>query len=66
VLAKLAIRRRMIDASGRVVDLQVDGGINAETAPRAVAAGADLLVAGTAGFAGGPSAYAANITALRG
>lgn len=66
VLDKLAILRRMIDASGRAIDLQVDGGINAETAPRAVAAGADFLVAGTAGFAGGPSAYAANIGNLRG
>ena len=66
VLDKLAILRRMIDASGRAIDLQVDGGINAETAPRAVAAGADFLVAGTAGFAGGPSAYATNIASLRG
>ena len=66
VLDKLAILRRMIDASGRAIDLQVDGGINAETAPRAVAAGADFLVAGTAGFAGGPTAYAANIANLRG
>lgn len=66
VLDKLRILRRMIDAGGRTIDLQVDGGINVETAPRAVAAGADLLVAGTAGFAGGPSAYAANIIALRG
>ncbi len=66
VLDKLAILRRMIDDSGRAVDLQVDGGINAETAPRAVAAGADFLVAGTAGFAGGPSEYAGNIQRLRG
>ncbi len=66
VLDKVAILRRMIDDSGRTIDLQVDGGINAETAPRAVAAGADLLVAGTAGFAGGPSEYAANIARLRG
>ncbi len=66
VLDKLAVLRRMIDDSGRAIDLQVDGGINAETAPRAVAAGADFLVAGTAGFAGGPSQYAANIAQLRG
>ena len=66
VLDKVAILRRMIDESGRTIDLQVDGGINADTAPRAVAAGADLLVAGTAGFAGGPSEYAANIERLRG
>ncbi len=66
VLDKLVILRRMIDDSGRAIDLQVDGGINAETAPRAVAAGADFLVAGTAGFAGGPAEYAANIGTLRG
>ena len=66
VLDKLAILRRMIDDSGRAIDLQVDGGINAETAPRAVAAGADFLVAGTAGFAGGPTEYSANIGKLRG
>ena len=50
----------------RTVDLEVDGGINAETAPAAIAAGADVLVAGTAGFAGGAAAYAANIRRLRG
>ena len=66
VLDKLVVLRGMIDESGRAIDLQVDGGINAETAPRAVAAGADFLVAGTAGFAGGPSEYAANIERLRG
>jgi ribulose-phosphate 3-epimerase len=44
----------------------VDGGIDPETAPRAVAAGATALVAGTAVFRGGAQAYAANIKALRG
>ncbi len=48
------------------VRLEVDGGIDPETARQAVAAGADVLVAGTAAFRGGPSAYAANIEALRG
>jgi ribulose-phosphate 3-epimerase len=48
------------------VRLEVDGGIDAETAPLAVSAGASVLVAGTAVFRGGPSAYAANIQALRG
>jgi ribulose-phosphate 3-epimerase len=48
------------------VRLEVDGGIDPETAPRAVAAGADVLVAGTAAFRGGPRAYADNIRALRG
>jgi ribulose-phosphate 3-epimerase len=46
--------------------IEVDGGIDAQTAPQAVSAGANVLVAGTAAFRGGPSAYAANIEALRG
>jgi ribulose-phosphate 3-epimerase len=46
--------------------IEVDGGIDAETAPLAVNAGANVLVAGTAVFRGGPTAYAANIRALRG
>jgi len=46
--------------------LEVDGGIDSDTARQAVAAGATVLVAGTAAFRGGPSAYAANIEALRG
>ena len=65
-LAKLAEIRQMIDAGGRAIDLQVDGGITTETAPKAIAAGADVLVAGTASFAGGPDQYAGNIKALRG
>ena len=65
-LDKVAALRRRIDASGRAVDLQIDGGINAETAARAVAAGADVLVAGTASFTGGPQRYADNIRRLRG
>jgi ribulose-phosphate 3-epimerase len=56
----------MIDASGRPIELEVDGGINPETAPRAVAAGASVLVAGTATFHGGRQAYAGNIRRLRG
>jgi ribulose-phosphate 3-epimerase len=64
-LAKIAILRRMIDASGRDIDLEVDGGINPETARKAIAAGADMLVAGTAVFTGGPDRYAENIAALR-
>ncbi len=65
-LDKLAALRRRIDALDRPVDLEVDGGINLETAPKAVAAGADVLVAGTAAFQGGASAYAENIRRLRG
>ena len=50
---------------GAPIDLEVDGGIDATTAPLATGAGADVLVAGTATFRGGPSAYAANISAMR-
>ncbi len=65
-LGKIAALRQRIDALGRAIDLEVDGGINFETAPEAVAAGADVLVAGTATFRGGPAAYAENIRRLRG
>jgi ribulose-phosphate 3-epimerase len=65
-LAKIASLRRAIDALGKPIDLEVDGGINAETARRCIAAGADALVAGTAVFKGGAANYAANIEALRG
>ncbi|QMW22386.1 ribulose-phosphate 3-epimerase [Sandaracinobacteroides saxicola] len=64
-LPKIERLRAMIDATGRAIDLEVDGGIDMTTAPRALAAGADVLVAGTASFRGGPSAYAGNIAALR-
>ena len=63
---KIARLRALIDSSGRAIDLEVDGGINFDTAPRAIAAGADLLVAGTATFTGGAEAYADNIRRLRG
>ena len=65
-LDKIAAVRRMIDKSGRDIRLEVDGGVDAETARQCVAAGADVLVAGTAAFRGGPAHYAANIAALRG
>lgn len=65
-LRKIAAIRKAIDATGRQIDLEVDGGIDAVTAAQAIAAGADVLVAGTATFAGGPDRYAANIAALRG
>ncbi len=65
-LAKIEALRRKIDDSGRNIDLEVDGGINVETAPQAIAAGADVLVAGSATFKGGPEAYAGNIRRLRG
>lgn len=70
-LGKLKELRRRIDAvssaqGGRPIELEVDGGINTDTAKLAIAAGADVLVAGTATFQGGADKYAANIAALRG
>ena len=65
-LAKIEKLRAMIDATGRDIPLEVDGGVTPETAPLCLKAGATALVAGTAVFRGGPSAYAANIAALRG
>jgi ribulose-phosphate 3-epimerase len=65
-LDKIRAIRRRIDSTGRAIDLEVDGGINPETAKTAIAAGADVLVAGTATFAGGVSRYAENIRRLRG
>jgi len=65
-LRKIEAIRARIDALGKPIDLEVDGGVDAETAPRAIAAGADALVAGTATFRGGPDCYAANIRGLRG
>lgn len=65
-LAKITALRAMIEASGRDIPLEVDGGVTPETARLCVAAGATALVAGTAVFRGGPDLYAANIAALRG
>jgi ribulose-phosphate 3-epimerase len=65
-LDKIARLRARIDATGRAIDLEVDGGVNDKTAPLVRAAGADVLVAGTAGFAGGPARYADNLRRLRG
>ena len=65
-LKKIEAIRSMIDKAGRDIRLEVDGGIDALTAPRAIAAGADVLVAGTATFRGGAACYAANIAELRG
>ena len=70
VLDKIEAARKMIDAeaarSGRVIDLEIDGGVNPETAKQCISAGADVLVAGTAVFKDGPAGYASNIAALRG
>jgi ribulose-phosphate 3-epimerase len=64
-LAKIARLRSMIDASGRDIVLEVDGGVTPETAGRCLEAGATALVAGSAVFRGGPDAYAGNIRALK-
>ena len=65
-LEKIRRLRQMIDATGRDIPLEVDGGVTPITARQCVEAGATALVAGTAVFRGGPSAYADNIAALRG
>lgn len=65
-LKKIEALRAMIDATGRDIPLEVDGGVTPQTAPLCIAAGATALVAGTAVFKGGPAAYADNIAALRG
>lgn len=64
LLDKIKAVRERIDACGRAIDLEVDGGINAETAKQVVAAGADVLVAGTAVFR--QKDYADAIRQLRG
>jgi len=66
MLHKIAALRAKIDATGRTIDLEVDGGVNGDTAAAIVAAGADVLVAGSAVFSGGAGAYADNIARLRG
>ena len=65
-LDKIKSLRAKIDGCGRQIDLEVDGGVNAETAPLVISAGADVLVAGTAVFSGGAGAYADNIARLKG
>jgi len=78
-LEKIARLRALIDASGRDIELEVDGGINRQTAPQVIAAGASILVAGTAVFTKAQAEkntqanptnivdnYTANIKALRG
>ena len=66
-LRKIERLRAMADASGRSdMIIEVDGGVNPETARQCISAGANALVAGTAVFRGGAGAYAANIAALRG
>ena len=65
-LRKIEAIANRIAKEGLDVIIEVDGGIDATTAPQAIAAGATALVAGTAAFRGGPDHYAANIQSLRG
>ncbi|MFN3521307.1 MAG: ribulose-phosphate 3-epimerase [Phenylobacterium sp.] len=65
-LAKIERLRGMIDGGGYDIVLEVDGGVNPQTARRCIDAGATALVAGSAVFKGGADAYAGNIRALRG
>ena len=65
-LKKIEAVANRVAKENLTVDIEVDGGIDPETAPLAVSAGATVLVAGTAAFRGGPDAYARNISALRG
>ena len=64
-LRKIEAIRKSIDKLGKPIHLEVDGGVNAETAKLCIDAGADVLVAGSATFKGGPERYAANIAALK-
>jgi ribulose-phosphate 3-epimerase len=63
VIEKVARVKKMIGT--RDIRIEIDGGVTPETAPLLTAAGADVLVAGSAVFKGGPSAYAKNIAAIR-
>jgi ribulose-phosphate 3-epimerase len=64
-LRKIEAVRKMIDKSGREILLEVDGGVDVNTIRSCTDAGADVLVAGTASFKGGPDHYATNIAALK-
>ena len=64
-LEKIRRIRDLITAAGREIELEVDGGVNSKNAEEIIAAGADVLVAGTAVFQNGRQAYADNIRALR-
>ena len=65
-LRKIEAIRKRIDAGGKPIDLEVDGGVDQSNCRRIIEAGADALVAGTATFRGGPDRYAENISGLRG
>ena len=59
------VRRCKKRIGDRPIEIQVDGGVTAETAPRLIDAGVTCMVAGSAVFKGDPAKYAANIAALR-
>lgn len=65
-LSKITSIRKKIDATGKQIDLEVDGGVNAKIAKQVIEAGADVLVAGSATFKGGVDCYADNIKKIRG
>jgi ribulose-phosphate 3-epimerase len=65
-LRKIEAIRKMIEKTGKDIRLEVDGGVDPTTAPLCIEAGADVLVAGSAAFRGGPEKYASNIAALKG
>ena len=65
-LRKIETLRKTIERRGLDTMIEVDGGVNPQTAQHCINAGADALVAGSAVFKGGPDAYAGNIAALRG
>lgn len=66
LIDKISEARKMIAATGRAIDLEVDGGITPTTSQQAISAGANVLVAGTAVFKAGPEHYQQSIRALRG
>lgn len=66
LLDKIADVKKRITTTGKQIDLEVDGGINPDTAKSVISHGANVLVAGTAVFKDGPSRYSENINALRG
>ena len=66
VLDKIEAARELVKLEGRDIDIEVDGGVNPQTARDVIAAGANVLVAGTAVFKDGPEKYAEHIAAIRG
>jgi len=63
--AEEKIRRVQALVGGRPIDIEIDGGVTADNAAAVARAGANVLVAGSATFKGGPDAYARNIAAIR-